>query len=262
MYKRRLIPVLYLKDGWMVRSERFQLHQIIGDPVGHVERMVQWDVDELVVLNIGAADSTFQHDRDDYKNQPVRSLLEFITKIAVDCCIPLTFGGHIVSVEDVALRIANGADKVSMNTALADTPQIVTDAAKRFGSQAVVASIDYRMDGARTRVFVARGNRDVASDVVPWARHAEQLGAGEILLNAIDRDGGARGYDLDTIDAVVDAVAIPVIACGGAGHQRHFRECFQKTGASAVAAGNIFHFTENAYPRAKTFLKQTLADIR
>ncbi len=262
MYKRRLIPVLFLKDGWMVRSERFELHQFIGDPVTHVERMVQWDVDELIVLDIGAEQSTVQHDRSDYKNRPVRNLLEFITKIAVDCCIPLTFGGRIAHVDDVAIRIANGADKVAMNTALAESPQIVTAAAERFGSQAIVASIDYRMTDNAPEVFVDRGRRATGRSVVDWARQAERLGAGEILLNAVDRDGAARGYDLETMDRVADAVHIPVIACGGAGHQRHFRECFEKTRVSAVAAGNIFHFTENAYPRAKTFLKQTLSDIR
>ncbi len=262
MYKRRLIPVLFLKDGWMVRSEGFTTHQYIGDPVGHVKRMAQWDVDELIVLDIGDGEMTFEHHRADYHHKPVTTLLEFINGIAVQCRIPLTFGGRIRSLDDIHARILNGADKVAVNTVLADDPDLITRAARSFGSQAIVASIDYRVIDGATRVFTDCGTRDTGAGAAAWARRAADAGAGEVLLNAIDRDGAARGYDLDTIDEVAKAVEIPVIACGGAGHQRHFRDCFTKTAASAVAAGNIFHFTENAYPRAKTFLKQTLADIR
>lgn len=262
MYKRRLIPILFLKDGWMVRSQTFSVHQFIGDAVHHVRRMVQWDVDELIVLDIGDGEMSFEHDRADYRNQPVETLIDFINLIAVECSIPLTFGGRVSTLDDIGLRILNGADKVAINTALADRPDLVTRAAHRFGSQAVVASVDYRMVDNDARVFVDRGRRDAGTDIVDWVRRAADLGAGEILLNAIDRDGTARGYDLETIDRVAKAVEIPVIACGGAGQQNHFLKCYQETGASAVAAGNIFHFTENAYPNAKRFLGQTLDDIR
>ena len=262
MLKRRLVPVLYLLDGWMVRSQQFSEHQFIGDPVLHVERMVDWDVDELIVLDIGRGEMTFQHHRQDYRHKPVVTLLDFIERIAIECSIPLTFGGRIRSIEDIRARIQHGADKVAINAMLADAPELVTEAARTFGSQAVVASIDFRRIDGKPQVFLRHGSVDAGSALAQWARRAEELGAGEIMLNAIDRDGMAQGYDLEAINDVVAAVNIPVIVCGGAGHQRHFLDCFEKTEASAVAAGNIFHFTENAYPRAKSFLGRNRKDIR
>ena len=246
----------------MVRSESFSIHQAIGDPLHHVRRMVQWDVDELIVIDIGDAEMPFGHDRVDYRNKAVTTLPEFIRLIAVECRIPLTFGGRVRSVDDVRERIHNGADKVTVNSQIADNPAEVTKMATTFGSQAIVASIDYRMVGNEARVYCDRGARDVGADVKTWARRAIDAGVGEILLTSIDRDGAARGYDLETISAVANAVSVPVIACGGAGSPLHFVKCFRETRASAVAAGNIFHFTENAYPNAKLLLRHQLPDIR
>lgn len=262
MFKRRLIPVLFLKEGWMVRSQDFAEHQYIGDPVGHVERMMQWDVDELVVLDIGDGEMSFAHARTDYRTKPVETLLDFIDLIAVQCQMPLTFGGRIRSVDDVRLRIQNGADKVAVNTLLETGPDVIRDIVRKFGSQAVVASIDYRTINGKSVVHSGGRRLMPGVDAVEWAIRAAEIGVGEILLNCMDRDGLAQGYDLETIDAVARAVEIPVIACGGAGHQRHFLDVYDKTAASAVAAGNIFHFKENAYPLTKAYLKSKLADIR
>jgi cyclase len=263
MLKRRLIPVLFLRHGWIVRSENFKTHQVIGDPVRHVERMVQWDVDELIVLDISSGTSTeFRHNRDDYRSHGVDDLFEFIGMIANECRIPLTFGGRLRTFEDIGRVIATGADKVSINTAALNEISFVTGCATRFGRQAIVVSIDYRMIGG-VPVTCRRHGTDVTEhNVVDWARMVESAGAGEILLNSIDRDGTARGFDLATTQAVADAVDLPVISCGGAGHQSHFQQCFEETGASAVAAGNIFHFTENAYPWAKVYLRRLRDDIR
>jgi len=254
--------VLYLLDGWMVRSQVFREHQYIGDPVSHVERMVDWDVDELIVLDIGRGSMSFEHHRQDYRHKPVRTLLEFIRRIAEECRIPLTFGGNVRSLDDIRERIRNGADKVSVNTLLHDAPGVVRQAAHAFGSQAIVASIDFRVVDGAARVFRDQGQEDVGVTPADMARRACEMGAGEILLSAIDRDGMARGYDLDAIETVVRAVDVPVIACGGAGRIQHFLECFERTKVQAVAAGNIFHFTENAYPRAKKFLAERREDVR
>lgn len=262
MYKRRLIPVLFLQNGWMVRSEDFSIHQIIGDPLIHVERLVEWDVDELIILDITSAASSFDHARDDYKHKPVDDLLKFINRIATECSIPLSFGGRIRTLDDIERRILNGADKICLNQALFDTPGLVGEAAHHFGSQAIVASVDYKVIEGIPIVHSHAGKRNTGISAMDWAAKAESEGAGEILLNAIDRDGKACGYDIDNIQDVVERVSVPVIACGGAGNQRHFQECYEKTNISAVAAGNIFHFTENAYPRAKTFLKSKRTDIR
>lgn len=262
MLKRRLIPVLFLQNGLMVRSEGFVEHQVIGHPVSHVERLVQWDVDELIILDISRTKDAYAIRRDDHKLKGSENLLQFIGKIAETCGVPLSFGGQVRTEEDVRTRIFYGADKVIMNTVMSESPEVIDRCAHIFGSQAIVVSIDYRIVDRRASVFTHYGSTDTGITPGDWARCAESLGAGEIFLNAVDRDGAARGYDIDTINAVVEAVEIPVIACGGAGHVSHFRKCFTETEASAVAAGNIFHFTENAYPRAKTNLRNVIHDIR
>ena len=247
----------------MVRSERFAVHQVIGNPVVHVERMVEWDVDELIVLDISEGEPTrFHHERADYREPGAGDLLGFVRKIAAECRIPLTLGGRIRTVDDIAVRIRTGADKVTINTAALESPRLVGEAASRFGSQAIVVGIDYRQGANGARVHADHGRIDTGRDVVSWAREAADRGAGEIFLNAVDRDGTAQGYDLESIARVADAVPVPVVACGGGGHMRHFLECFERTGASGVAAGNIFHFTENAYPRAKAFLRGKRDDVR
>ena len=258
MLKRRFIPVLFLQNGWIVRSESFAIHQVIGSPFPHVERMMEWDVDELIVLDISRGeDAGFAHGRLDHIDRGgSQSLREFVEQIASVARIPLTFGGRIRSLEDIAERIRWGADKVCLNTMILNDTSTVRDAAKIFGSQALVASIDYRIVDGTAVAFGDHGGACTGILVSDLAKRAQDSLVGEIFLNSIDRDGRATGYDLDTIDQVVGAVDLPVIVCGGAGHQSHFLKCFQETEAAAVAAGNIFHFTENAYPRAKAYLKR------
>jgi imidazole glycerol-phosphate synthase subunit HisF len=262
MHKRRLIPVLFLQDGLMVRSENFALHQVIGNPVSHVNRLVEWDVDELILLDIGKGEEAYDIGRDDHGERGAVNLLEFTTMIAENCAIPLTLGGRIRNIDDVRVRIQYGADKICLNTVVAEDPALITRSAHSYGSQAIVISIDYRIVDGAAQVFTEHATKNTGVDPVTWSQRCEELGAGEIFLNAVDRDGNARGYDLEIIDEVARAVTIPVIACGGAGHQMHFNKCFEETAASAVAAGNIFHFTENAYPRAKKYLRGKRDDIR
>jgi len=261
MLKRRLVPVLYLQDGWMVRSELFRTHQILGQVIHHVERLMEWDVDELIVLDISRSER-FEATRTDTRHPGAFDFRALIEQIAHQCLIPLTFGGRIRDIDDVTRRIEHGADKVAVNTALADRPDLVTGAAREYGSQAIVASIDYKVVDGRAMTFVEGGRRPTGLDAVASARRAVDLGAGEILLNAIDRDGMARGFDLDQIGAVADAVEVPVIGCGGAGRDMHFVRAFEATAARGIAAGNIFHFTENAYPRIKDLLRSRFNDFR
>lgn len=246
----------------MVRSELFKIHQVIGNPFVHVERMVQWDVDELLVIDISTENEKFDFARDDYRHTGANDILSFIRKASTECRIPLTFGGRIRNLEDIRLRIQNGADKITLNTALAETPDLVGVAARTFGRQAIIAGIDFKITDDGPMAYTHHGTQSTGMSAVDWARRAVDLGAGEIFLNDISRDGKAQGYDLETIASVVDGVDVPVIACGGAGHQSHFLKCFSETDASGVAAGNIFHFTENAYPRAKDFLRKKRDDIR
>jgi imidazoleglycerol phosphate synthase cyclase subunit len=247
----RLIPVLLLKQGVIVRSQLFRVHQVIGNPMSTVERFSNWNVDELVLLDISGEDV---HDlrRDDIQQRyQGSSALDVLREVAKVSFMPLAFGGRVRTLDDIAARLAAGADKVIVNTAALDDPGFITAASRRFGAQCIVLSIDAkRHESGHYEVHAADGKRPTGRDPAEWAREGERLGAGEILLNAIDRDGSAQGYDLDLVRQVAGAVAIPVIACGGVGRYEHFAPGIA-AGAAAVAAANIFHFFELSYPRAK-----------
>lgn len=262
MLKRRLIPVLFLRDGLMVRSEDFSAYNVFGHPVSLVGRLNDWDVDEIVILDISDRPNSFDINRDDHKLKGAKTIYEFAGNVAANCSMPLTLGGHVRTMDDIRIRIAHGADKVSLNTALFETPGLATEAAKVFGAQAIVGCVDYRETEAGPIVFRDRARTGTGVTAVEWARRLEDLGCGEILLHAVSRDGKARGYDAATVQAVTEAVEVPVIACGGAGHNLHFAKCLDETDVSAVAAGNFFQFTENAYPRAKQYLRARRDDVR
>lgn len=261
MLKRRLVPVLYLRDGWMVRSELFRTHQVLGQVIHHVERLMEWEVDELIVLDIGQ-EERFEASRSDVRHPGAFDFRSLIAQIANQCRIPLTFGGRIRCLTDVSNRIENGADKVALNTVLQDDPALVSRSAHEYGSQAIVASIDYRDVDGQALAFVAGGTRSTGLSPLDWGRRAVDLGAGEILLNAIDRDGAAGGFDVNRIAELAEAVDVPVIGCGGAGRDIHFVNAFESTKARGIAAGNIFHFTEHAYPRIKRLLRSRFLDFR
>ena len=263
MFKRRLVAVLFLKDGWIVRSESFNFHQVIGEPTIHAERMRQWNIDELILLDISNKHSIYEHNRDDYKYKPVQNLLEFIKRFSLECNMPLTLGGNIKDFEDIRVRIEHGADKVSLNSCFYNKPIEINKAIRTYGKQAIVASIDYKLlKNGEYSVFINGGKKNINISPMKWAKEVEKIGAGEILLQSIDDDGKAMGYNLEVINHVCKEVSIPVIACSGAGHMRHILDCYNNTSAEAIGAGNIFHFTENAYPRIKDFLLNKRVDIR
>lgn len=253
MNRPRLIPCLLLKNGVIVRSQLFKVHQVIGNPMSTVERYSHWNVDELVILDISAGDAGHDLRRDDIQQRyEGDTVLDVLREVAKVCFMPLTFGGGIRSLDDIGARLAAGADKVTINTAAIDDPLFVSRAAERFGSQCVVVSIDARQDSSGAYEVMADGGKRPAG-VTPadWARRVEELGAGEIFLNSVDRDGSGMGYDLDLVRSVTGAVNIPVIVCGGVGQYEHFAPGVLDGGASAISAANIFHFFELSYPHAK-----------
>lgn len=260
MLKRRLIPVLFLKNGLIVRSEKFSYHQNLGNPLDEVRRYNEWNVDELIYIDI-SADKFYDLRRDDLKTTGQSNLPDIIRAVSKVCFAPLTFGGGIRSVEDIRNRIRCGADKITVNTAAIEDPSFITRAAEVFGSQCIVVSIDYKCVNGRRRVFKG-GTIETDLDPVDWAAKAEAAGAGEIFLNSIDRDGMAEGYDIAAISDVAQSVKIPVIACGGAGAFEDMAEVAKSTSISAIAAGNIFHFTEMAYPRAREYMLKRGINLR
>ncbi|WP_044557183.1 imidazole glycerol phosphate synthase subunit HisF [Halobacteriovorax marinus] len=261
MLKTRLIPVLNIMNGLIVRSEDFITHQSMGNVVNQASRYNEWNVDELIYLDI-SREFSYDLGRDDHKISRYSNIEEIIQRIAKVCFMPLAFGGGIKKIEDVDLRIKNGADKVIINTKALEDSSFITTISNKYGSQAAIVSVDYRIIDGQAMVFDNFGSIPTNKKLVDWCREIESYGAGEVFINSIDRDGKANGYDIENIAEVVDALKIPVIACGGAGIVDDFLELAEDTNVSAIAAGNIFHFTENAYPRAKKFLKREGINVR
>jgi len=261
MLKIRLIPVLYIKNGFIVRSEGFSYHQNIGNIINEAHRYNEWDVDELIYIDISRY-KEYDLRRDDLKVKSYSSIEEIIKRISRVCFMPLSFGGGIRTIEDVDFRIKNGADKVVLNTGAFLRPEFVTEVASKHGAQCVVMSIDYKLIDNKPIVFVDGGQQNTGLTVYDWVKECEKRHAGEIFLNSIDRDGSANGYDLETIARVCEATSLPVIACGGAGDFYDFVDVARASRVSAVAAGNMFHFTERSYPRAKVILKKEGINVR
>jgi len=274
MLKPRLIPVLLLKNGILVRSKTFSFHQHTGDPLGQVERYTAWKADELIYLDINRDET---HDfretmsvigsTSSNKNIPAtmtNDIVSLIRCVSEKCMIPLTVGGKIRTLEDIRVRLKNGADKVSINTQALDEPAFIDRAARTFGNQCIVVCIDVRRDPETGTYEVYRhfGREATGMTPVAWAQEVQQRGAGEILLQSIDRDGTGTGYDLALIRQVTAGVSIPVIALGGVGKFSDFAAGLREGGASAVAAANIFHFSEQSIIKAKQEMKAAGIDVR
>ena len=226
--RRRLIPCLDVQDGRVVKGIRFQNLRDAGDPAEHAARYEAQGADEIVILDVGASP------------EGRGTQVDTVRRVRAAIRIPLTVGGGVRSVEDARQLLSAGADKISVNTAAAQRPALLNEMARAFGCQCVVLAIDARRAGQRWEVLV-RGGRDVAlDDAVSWARQAEQLGAGEILLTSWDRDGTRSGHDVELLHAVADAVRVPVIASGGVGTRDHVAGAFV-AGADAVLAASVFH---------------------
>ncbi len=261
MLRRRLIPCLFLQNGLIVRSQEFRYFKQLGNPYSQLERLNDWDADEVVYIDITRTGG-YDIKRDDLPIRIEDDIISILREISTRCFMPLTFGGRIRSLETVDRFIANGADKVVINSGAYMEPSLITAVARKYGSQAMVIGIDVRREDRSYGVYVENGQRRAEKTLESWAREVIERGAGEIFLNSIDRDGTGLGYDLDIIRRVCDLVEVPVIACGGAGNFEHFVEVMRATDASAVAAGNIFNFTENAYRRAKAALRAVGLPVR
>lgn len=229
MLTRRLIVCLDVKGGRVVKGVNFESLRDVGDPVELAERYEQEGADEIVYLDISAS------------AEARATLLDLVRRTAEHLFIPLTIGGGIRSADDVALALRAGADKVSLNTSAVERPQVLAEASHRFGAQCVVASIDAAKIDGTYRVFVKGGKVPTDLEAISWARECARLGAGEILLTSIDRDGVRGGYDLELTRAISEAVTVPVIASGGAGSAAHVVDAFTDGGADAALVAGIVH---------------------
>src|SRR5688500_7762632 len=255
MLSKRIIACLDVRDGKVVKGINFEGLRDAGEPATLARRYNQEGIDEIVILDVTATIEARQ------------ARANTIAAVAREIFLPLTVGGGIRSEEDAAAAIDAGADKVSLNTAALDNPTLITTLANRYGSQAVIVAIDAKSsrrtaDSTRYEVFARSGQTAANRDAVEWAQQATSMGAGEILLTSIDRDGTKGGFDCQLTAAVSDAVNIPVIASGGAGTFEHFAEVFTSAHADAALAASIFHFNEKSVTELKQFLATRAIPVR
>ncbi|MFQ5708564.1 MAG: imidazole glycerol phosphate synthase subunit HisF [bacterium] len=232
MLAKRIIPCLDVKDGRVVKGIQFENLRDAGDPVKLAKRYVQERADELVFLDITAS----------REKRPL--VFDLVEKLAEQVFIPFTIGGGLNSLESIREILTRGADKIALNTAAVSQPSLITKAAQMFGSQCVVVAIDVKkVEPDRWKVFTHGGSRATDLDAVDWAQHVTSLGAGEILLTSMDKDGSKNGFEIEITKRIATTVNIPVIASGGGGELRHFEEVFQGGCADAALAASVFHFS-------------------
>ena len=229
MKRIRIIPLLLFENDGLTKTVQFNQRTYVGDPINAIKIFNEKEVDELIFIDIEASSK---------KKQPNFKL---ISEIATECFMPLCYGGGITKIEEIKTILSSGVEKVCIGNAAFSTPELITEASKRFGNQSIVVSIDVRLVKGEYRVFANSGKTDTQLNVVEYARKMEHLGAGELLLQSIDHDGKQSGYDTSLIEIVTNAVEIPVIVAGGANSMHDF-ELGIKHGASAVAAGSMFVF--------------------
>ena len=261
MLKKRLIPIVLIKNGFLVQSKNFQFHQNLGHPIKAVLRLSEWCPDELIYLDI-TRDNNYNTNRDDHKYKNYSDFLSIIKEVAKVTFMPITVGGKIKNLSDVEKRFKYGADKVCLNSAPYKEPKIMYQIAKEFGSQALVISVDVRLIDNEYVIFHENGNLQSKYKLKEWIKIIQDNGAGEVLIKSIDRDGQKIGQDLNLIKILDKYCKIPVIACGGTGKWEDFYEVFSKTNVSAVAASNIFHHFDRSVYEAKRYLYEKKINVR
>lgn len=251
MFTKRIIPCLDVNKGRVVKGVNFVNLKDAGDPVEIARAYDAAGADELVFLDITAS----CEERD--------TVVDMVRAVAASVFIPITVGGGIRTVEDFKRLLREGADKISVNSAAIDRPELISEAAEKFGSQCVVLAIDARRrpEGG-WNIYKHGGRLDTGLDVIEWAKRAEALGAGEILLTSMDCDGTKTGYDMELTRAVAEAVSIPVIASGGAGTLEHFHEALSEGGADAALAASLFHYKELEISQVKDYLAEKGISVR
>lgn len=251
MLAKRIIPCLDVRAGRVVKGAKFQNIMDVDDPVLLAEKYSELGADELVFYDITAS------------NEGRDIFIDVVEKTAEQVHIPFTVGGGIRTIEDFRKVLKAGADKVSVNSAAVKNPDLIREAAEKFGSQCVVLSIDAKKrDDGKWTVFINGGRIDTGMDAVEWALEGERLGAGEIVLNAIDTDGVKTGYSLEITAEIASRVNIPVVASGGAGTMEHFLEVFTKGKADAALAASVFHFGEIDIKQLKRYLRENNVEVR
>jgi cyclase len=251
MLARRIIPCLDVRNGRVVKGKNFKDIQDVDDPARLGKYYSDSGADELVFYDITAS------------NEERKTSLEFVKKVAHEINIPFSVGGGVSTIDDFKFILRSGADKVSVNSSAVRNPNLIKEAAERFGNQCVVLSIDAKKnDEGSWSVYVKGGREKTTLDAVEWAVKGVGLGAGEIVVNSIDEDGMKNGYDLELLKKITDAVNVPVIASGGAGKMEHFLEAVKYADADGILAASVFHFGEIKISDLKKYLKENGVEVR
>ena len=250
MITKRIIPCLDVKDGRVVKGANFVGLKDVSDPVELAKYYNNSMADELVFYDITAS----------YENRNL--FVNVLERVAKEIFIPLTVGGGINKIEDFDRVLKSGADKVSVNSGAVKNPNLIREAAEKYGNQCVVLSVDIKKVGQKYSVFVKGGREDTNIDAIEWVINGEKNGAGELVINSIDTDGIKNGFDIDLLKEIADNVSIPIIASGGAGTMEHFKEVFEVKGVDAGLAASIFHFKEIGIKDLKEYLKNNNIKVR
>lgn len=249
MVARRITPCLDTKNGKVVKGVRFEGLSEMGDPVAMAIEYERQGADEITLLDISAT------------NEGRKTMIDLVARVSKAITIPLAMGGGISSVDDASKVLDAGADRISINSAAVRRPELVSECVREFGADAVVIAVDAVKSGALWKVCVAGGKEIVDMDAIAWARRAEEMGAGSILLTSKDADGVKEGYDIPLTAAVADAVSIPVTASGGCGSMEHIYEVFAKTKARTALAASVFHYGDFTVAQLKDYLRERGMDI-
>ncbi|TWT00092.1 imidazole glycerol phosphate synthase subunit HisF [Planomicrobium sp. CPCC 101079] len=250
MLTKRIIPCLDVKEGRVVKGVSFVSLRDAGDPVELARFYDKQGADELVFLDISAS------------HEGKETMVEVVKTVATELSIPFTVGGGIRTLEDMKRMLRAGADKVSLNTAALDRPELIKEGADFFGSQCIVVAIDAKRNGDSWDVYTHGGRNKTEWDAIEWAKKSVELGAGELLVTSMDMDGVKNGFDLELTKAIRDAVEVPVIASGGAGTREHFEDVFKQVDADAALAASIFHYRETSIAEVKDYLRKEGVNVR
>ena len=250
MLKNSIIPCLDVKNGRVVKGINFVNLKDAGDPVEQAKIYSESGADEICFLDITAS------------NENRETIFDVIKKTSKNCFVPLTVGGGVRNLNDINKLLVSGADKVSINTAAVQNPEMIIESSKKFGSQCIVVAIDAKKNGNKWEVFTHGGRNNTGLDVIEFAKKMEDCGAGELLITSMDRDGTKKGYDINLISKIEKSVNLPIIASGGAGNLQHLVEGIREGGASAVLAASIFHYGTFTIKEAKDYLYKNEIPVR
>jgi cyclase len=250
MLKNRIIPCLDVKNGRVVKGINFVDLKDAGDPVEQAKIYSESGADEICFLDITAS------------NENRETIFDVIKKTSKNCFVPLTVGGGVRNLNDINKLLVSGADKVSINTAAVQNPEMIIESSKKFGSQCIVVAIDAKKNGNKWEVFTHGGRNNTSLDAIEFAKRMEDCGAGELLITSMDRDGTKKGYDINLISKIEKSVNLPIIASGGAGNLQHLVDGIREGGASAVLAASIFHYGTFTIKEAKDYLYKNEIPVR